>query len=92
MEQIDAFWTVKANADDWAKHQHKVGSSWTDHEYAMLRDAMCERLLPIVPNLLDPPVLERFNEAFHFGWQQLDKRDDQTTVAKNAVTVEKHMP
>jgi hypothetical protein len=93
LDQIDGFWTVKANADQQAKNENKLPTSgWNDAEYKMLRDAMSSYLLPVVPGLLDPPVLERYNEAFHFGWQQLDKREDQTEVARRSAAVEKHMP
>lgn len=92
LDEIQAFWAVKNAADQQAKNAHYVGSSYTDAEYKMLRDALCDHLLPLSSNYLEPPVLQRFNDAFTFGWQQLDKRSEQTEVAERAATVEKRVP
>jgi hypothetical protein len=93
LDQIQLFWKAKTDADAQAKAENTLGtSSWNDDEYKLLLQAFRDDLLPISSNFLEPPVLEKFNDAFRMGWQQLDKRPEQTKVAESSATVEKHMP
>ncbi|GIW82396.1 MAG: hypothetical protein KatS3mg105_4203 [Gemmatales bacterium] len=40
--------------------------------YRATRDGMVKFLLPIQPNLLDPPVYQLYQQAFAKGWQKLE--------------------
>lgn len=95
LDEIIQFWTVNGRAEKQVSDRRSWTNpvpGWGDDEYKMLRDAMIAHLLPISPAFLDPPVAAKFNEAFQFGWQKLDKRDDQTELARRAATVAKRMP
>ncbi|MFM7152453.1 MAG: hypothetical protein ACKO23_21710, partial [Gemmataceae bacterium] len=61
----------------------------TEMAYRATRDGMVKFLLPIQPNLLDPPVAQLFQQAFAKGWQKLEGRDDQLFVAQQAAVVPK---
>jgi len=84
LAEIGIFWTA-----EWYANQDKYAY---DKDYKWIRDAMVEHLLRLQPGLLDTPVREQFDYAFHYGWQKLDKREDQTYVAQHAATVEKRRP
>lgn len=60
--------------------------------YRATRDGMVRFLLPIQQNLLDPPVLQLYQQAFNKGWQKLEGREDQLYVAKQSATVVKKSP
>ena len=48
---------------------------------------MVKFLLPIQPNLLDPPLAQLYQQAFSKGWQKLEGREDQLFVAQQSAIV-----
>jgi hypothetical protein len=61
----------------------------TEIAYRTTRDGMVQFLLPIHPNLLDPPVAQLYQQAFAKGWQKLEGREDQLFVAQQSAVVKK---
>ena len=57
-------------------------SGWSDDRYREVKDAMVSYLLPINGALLDLPVLKRYQREFDEGWDRLEGRKEQTSVAK----------
>jgi len=57
--------------------------------YRATRDGMVKFLLPIQPQLLDPPVAQLYQQAFSKGWQKLEGRPDQLFVAEQSAQVAK---
>lgn len=57
--------------------------------YRTTRDGMVKFLLPIEPQLLDPPVAQLYQQAFSKGWQRLEGREDQLFVAQQAAVARK---
>ena len=55
---------------------------WSDDRYREVKDAMVSYLLPINGALLDLPVLKRYQREFDEGWDRLEGRKEQTSVAK----------
>ena len=55
---------------------------WSDDRYREVKDAMVLYLLPINGGLLDLPVLKRYQREFDEGWNRLEGRKEQTSVAK----------
>ncbi len=55
--------------------------------YRTTRDGMVTYLLPINPNLLDPPLACLYNKAFQKGWNKLEGREDQLFVGQQAALV-----
>ncbi len=55
--------------------------------YRTTRDGMVKFLLPINPNLLDPPLVQMYNKAFQKGWSKLEGRVDQLYVGQQTVGV-----
>lgn len=58
-------------------------------QFREIQQAMIDHLLPVNLALLDLPVHERYQQAFQIGWRKLDRRDDQTDVAKASAVAEK---
>lgn len=61
----------------------------TEIAYRATRDGMVKFLLPIQPQLLDPPVAQLYQQAFSKGWQKLEGRPDQLYVAEQSAIVQK---
>jgi hypothetical protein len=63
------------------------------NDYAGIKHAITNYLLPVSVGLLDPAVSRLFNEAFERGWKKLEnKKDLQTEVAKQEAVVQKRKP
>ena len=62
---------------------------WSDERFIEVRDAMVTYLLPINQALLDLPVLMRYQREFNEGWNRLDGREEQTSVAMESALVQK---
>lgn len=57
--------------------------------YRVTRDGIVKYLLPIQPNLLDPPVALLYQAALAKGWNKLERREDQLFVAEQSAIVQK---
>jgi hypothetical protein len=63
------------------------------NDYAGIKNAMTNYILPITVGLLDPAVSRLYNEAFERGWKKLEnKKQIQTEVAEQEAIVEKLKP
>ncbi len=82
-----AFEEIKKKAEEEGSWWRQDNGGWIDDYYKEVQDAMIKHLLPINVALLDLPVLERYQQVFQTGWNKLDGRKDQTSVAKaSAIT------
>ncbi len=92
LEEIGAFETafeeIKKKADEEGSWWRSDNGGWIDY-YKEVREAMIKHLLPINVALLDMPVQERYLPAFQTGWNKLDGREDQTSVAVASATTRK---
>ena len=62
-------------------------------DYPEIKNDMVKYLVPISAGLLDPAVSRLYNQAFERGWHMLENRKDlQTTVARQEAVVKKHKP
>ena len=95
LKEVNTFESVFKEAGDtvhtdWSAWKLGFNRGWTDAEFAKVRDAMVDHLLPVNLALADLPVQKRYEQAFEKGWRQLDGREDQTQVAvATAMTVKK---
>ena len=93
LEEIGAFETafeeIKKKADGEGSWWRQDKGGWFDDYYKEVQDAMIKHLLPINVALLDLPVHERYLQTFQTGWNKLDGREDQTSVAVASATTRK---
>ena len=93
LEEIKVFETafeeIKKKADEEGAWWRQDKGGWIDDYYKEVQDAMIKHLLPINVALLDLPVHERYLQTFQTGWNKLDGREDQTSVAVASATTRK---
>ena len=87
-----AMFTAEKRKETYTKAYQNLGwknSIHTEIAYRATRDGMVKFLLPIQPNLLDPPLAQLYQQAFSKGWQKLEGREDQLFVAQQSAIVHK---
>ena len=80
---------ISSKASEDARILSIDNGGWSDDRYREVQDAMVSYLLPINGALLDLPVLKRYQREFDEGWNRLDRRKEQTSVAKASALTKK---
>lgn len=94
LEKIAAFRKDFGGAQQQEKPGRVFGTN-TYTDYAMIRNAMVNHLLPVSPAHLDSAVAKIYSQAFEDGWNKLGGTDEkylQTQVAQRDAVTPKRMP
>ena len=93
MSQIIRFQNRHEEISNSASEDARIFSidngGWNDDRFKEVQDAMILHLLPINQVFLDLPVLKRYQREFDVGWNLLDGREEQTSVAIESALTKK---